>query len=316
MNNLTVKGEGAEKMRKEMRNRLRPLQVVGIVDSEGMFFIAAYKRNDREKGRYVYSLEFKITQMQYSIELLYKLEEFFGCGRVVKDNERTGGYKYVVTSIKDVMGKIIPFFDKNNLLTSKYLDYEVFREGVQMIKDRGGMTEQVYNDINKLRSKKRDIKEIIEFSQEYSTSDKITNDWLVGFIEGDASFQFYIGKSIYASLEIAQSRLRRSLLESIRRYLNAGVVKPKLKEDYEIEELISSRETHRLVISGVRILEERIIPMFKGLELYSIKGKDLEDWKLLIGKYKSGEHKGEEGLKEMLKIKGGMNKGRPERKNS
>ena len=177
----------------------------------------------------------------------------------------------------------------------------------------------MYNDINKLRSnqnKKRGVKEIIEFSQEYSTSDKITKDWLVGFIEGDASFQFYIGKSIYASLEIAQSKLRRSLLESIRRYINAGVEKPKLKEDYEIEELIKSRETHRLVVSGVRILEDRIIPMFKGFELYSIKGKYLKDWKLKIEKYKSGEHKRGEGLKEMLRIKGGMNKGRPERKNS
>ena len=91
-----------------MKNKLRPLRVVARVDSEGMFFYSGIKSNDREKGRYVYSLEFKITQMQYSLELLYKLEEFFGCGRVVKDNERTGGYKYVVTNIKDVMGKIIP----------------------------------------------------------------------------------------------------------------------------------------------------------------------------------------------------------------
>ena len=61
-----------------MNNKLRPLQVVGIVDSEGMFFIAAYRREDRRIHRYVYSLEFKITQMQYSLELLYKLQEFFG----------------------------------------------------------------------------------------------------------------------------------------------------------------------------------------------------------------------------------------------
>ena len=47
-----------------------------------------------------------------------------------------------------------------------------------------------------------------------------------------------------------------------------------------------------------------------------IKGKDLKDWILLIEKLKSGEHKRDEGLKEMLRIKGGMNMGRPERKNS
>lgn len=68
----------AEDMRKEMNNKLRPLQGLGIVDSEGMFFIAAYKRSDRGIVRYVYSLEFKVTQMRYSLELLYNLKEFFG----------------------------------------------------------------------------------------------------------------------------------------------------------------------------------------------------------------------------------------------
>ena len=37
------------------------VEIVGIVDSEGMFFIAAYRRDDRDKRRYVFSLEFKVT---------------------------------------------------------------------------------------------------------------------------------------------------------------------------------------------------------------------------------------------------------------
>lgn len=235
------------------------------------------------------------------------------------DNKSTGGYKYVVTDLGDVVGKVIPFFDKYTLLTSKYLDYEVFREAILMIKDKGGVTEQVFNDINLLRAKsnnKRDIKEIFEFSKYHSTSDKITNDWLVGFIEGDGSFQFYMGKSIYASLEIAQSKARRPLLEAIKEYFKAGAVKPKLNQGYDIEELSSSRGTHRLVISGINILDGKVIPMFKGLELYSIKGEDLKDWINLIEKVKSGDHKREDGFKEMLRIKNGMNKGRPERNNS
>ena len=105
-----------------MKKKLRPLQVVGVVDSEGMFFIAAYKREDRGIRRYVYNLEFKVTQMHYSRDLLYKLQEFFGCGRVVIDNKLMGGYKFVITNLKEVEEKIIPFFDKYNLLTSKYLD--------------------------------------------------------------------------------------------------------------------------------------------------------------------------------------------------
>ena len=156
----------------------------------------------------------------------------------------------------------------------------MFRKAIGVIKDKGSMTEEVFNEINMLReksNKKREIKEIFEFSRDHSTSDKITNDWLVGFIEGDGSFQFNIGKSTYASIEIAQSKARRPLLEAIKVYIKAGAVKPKLNDDYGIKELLSTRDTHRLVRSGRKIIEEKVIPMFKGLELYTIKGEDLKD---------------------------------------
>ena len=54
--------------------------------------------------------------------------------------------------------------------------------------------------------------------------------------------------------------------------------------------------------------------MFKGLELYSNKREDLKDWLKLIEKFRSGDHKREEGLKEMLVIKKGMNRGRRKKK--
>lgn len=299
-----------------MKNLLRPLQVVGIVDSEGMFFIAVYKRKDRNNIRYVYSVEFKLTQMGYSKDLLYKLQEFFGCGRVVIDNKITGGYKYVITDIKNLVEKILPFFDKNVLLTSKYIDYKIFREAILMIKDKGVITEELYNEINKLKAKKGDKKEIFEFSEFHSTLDKITKDWLVGFIEGDGSFQFNIRNPMYASLEIAQSKVRRPLLEAIKEYFKGGLVKPKLNKNYDIKELEKSRGTHRFVLRDIKILEDKVIPMFKELELYSNKQEDLKDWIKLVSKFKSGDHKSEEGLREMLNIKNGMNRGRHKKNNS
>lgn len=295
-----------------MKRKLKRLQVLGLVDSEGMFFIGAYRRLDRKRLRYVYCVEFKVTQMYYSLELLYKLQEFFNCGRVVIDNKKTGGYKYVVTSKKDLWEKIIPFFDENVLLTSKYLDYKVFRKGVKMLIDEGEMTEKMYIDINILRenlNKRRDKREVLKDSEERSVI--ITKDWLVGFIEGDGSFQFSMGKECKASLEIAQSKWRRPLLKKIRDFFNSGAMKPKL--DKELEE---SRDTHRLVLSGKKVIREKVLPMFKEMELFSIKGKDLKDWELLIEKWEKGEDKTVIGREEMLKIKKGMNKGRLERKNS
>lgn len=44
-------------------NKLSPWQIVGLTDSEGMFFAASYLKKGSVNIYYYMSIEFKITQM-------------------------------------------------------------------------------------------------------------------------------------------------------------------------------------------------------------------------------------------------------------
>jgi hypothetical protein len=68
-------------------------------------------------------LEFKVVQKSHSEGVLFKLQNFFSCGTVVIDNRKTDTKKYHVTSINEILNKIIPHFETYPCLTSKFLNF-------------------------------------------------------------------------------------------------------------------------------------------------------------------------------------------------
>lgn len=58
--------------------------------------------------------------------LLEKFITFFNCGRIKKDSRNSVHY-FVVTNIKDITNKIIPFFNKYNIKGVKSLNFAVPR---------------------------------------------------------------------------------------------------------------------------------------------------------------------------------------------
>lgn len=296
-------------------------QVVGLVDSEGMFFAASYERNDRSVARYTYNLEFKITQMAYSKELLIQLQRFFNCGRIVIDNAKTKSLKFTVTDITTIVEVIIPFFDTNPLLSSKFLDYQAFREIAMLIYNSKVLTKDIHVQIENIRKdaneffKKLSGEETFNFSILSAGSNRFTPGWVAGFIEGDGSFQFSIGSTINPSLEIAQSRTRRVLLEQFVAFFNGGSVKPAIKGVTYAKVMATKAVTHRYALRGINKIILYVIPVLDKYTFYSIKGKDYADWKELISLYKEVAHATPSGLAKMKAIKANMNAGRAERKN-
>ncbi|OVE79251.1 hypothetical protein BVY00_00940, partial [bacterium G20] len=66
------------------------------------------------------------------------------CGRIYenrrKDNHRENLYRYCVRSKEDLRNKIVPFFEKYPLQTSKYQDFLVFCKIMDMIKSKAHLT--------------------------------------------------------------------------------------------------------------------------------------------------------------------------------
>ena len=102
--------------------------IAGFVDGEGSFHIAI-QRNPSVKIGWQLVPEFQVSQHLSSKDVLDLMRDTLECG-YVKPNHRHNPndeiYVYVVRSRIDLVTKIIPFFRKFQLRTSKRTDFETF----------------------------------------------------------------------------------------------------------------------------------------------------------------------------------------------
>jgi LAGLIDADG DNA endonuclease family protein len=116
--------------------------VIGFVDGEGCFSIGFVRQPDRAgrkgyKTGYQVSHDFVVTQGASSVECLHELREFFGVGQVYvnrrSDNHREHLYRYVVCRREHLPERIIPYFRRYPLRTSKKYDFAKFAYCVELM---------------------------------------------------------------------------------------------------------------------------------------------------------------------------------------
>jgi hypothetical protein len=100
----------------------------GFVDGEGCFSVGLQRRPDLPLGFQLVP-EFRVSQNAERAIVLQTLQETLGCGRIVEnDRKRTADKTFVlvVRRRSDLIERIIPFFERNPLLSDKRHDFEVF----------------------------------------------------------------------------------------------------------------------------------------------------------------------------------------------
>ena len=137
------------------QERLNPYWLVGFTDGEGCFSISIFKNKTLKSGYQVFP-EFVLTQGAKSLETLEKVRDFFGCGRIYEnkryDNHRESLYRYCVRNKIDLVEKICPFFNKYTLQTAKRNDFELFKQGLEIIKKGEHLTESGFIRIQEIAS--------------------------------------------------------------------------------------------------------------------------------------------------------------------
>jgi hypothetical protein len=116
--------------------------VIGFVDGEGCFSIG-FVRQGGGRGRsgyrtgYQVSHEFAVTQGAQSVSCLHELVAFFGVGQVLGnkryDDHREHLYRFVVRRRADLIERIIPFFRRHPMRTSKQRNFEKFASCVEKV---------------------------------------------------------------------------------------------------------------------------------------------------------------------------------------
>ena len=110
--------------------------ITGFVDGEGCFSITIQKSNNVKLGIQVIP-EFHVSQNSDRTEVLDAIKSRWNCG-YIKENDRRNPRDmtsvYVVRNINDIRNKVIPFFDRYPIFSSKKQDFEKFKIVVGMMK--------------------------------------------------------------------------------------------------------------------------------------------------------------------------------------
>ena len=83
--------------------------------------------------------------------MLEKIPKFFNSVGNIQTNA-DGSITYSVTSIKDLLNIIIPHFEKFPLLTQKQLDFELFKQVVNLMKNKEHLTQDGLYKILRLKA--------------------------------------------------------------------------------------------------------------------------------------------------------------------
>ena len=144
-----------------------PWFITGLVDAEDSFTVSVLK-----SGRFYYcdgsfyliirasklnkiprtDIGFSIAQHSREKLLLEKFITYFNCGRVKKDSKNSVHY-YVVTNVKDITDKILPFFNKYNTKGVKYINFVDWREGAEIIKTKNHLSSIGVERLRTIQSK-------------------------------------------------------------------------------------------------------------------------------------------------------------------
>jgi hypothetical protein len=292
---------------------LDPNYVTGIIDGEGCFYVTFQKHSECVTGWNVRA-GFTIGMHQRDLALLEQIKAHFGVGNVYLQSKKA--YQYRVTSIKDLINVIIPHFIKYPLITQKRADFELFRQIVCLINHKKHVTLEGLLQIISIKAAmnsglsdtlKAAFPNINPVSRPLVSFSGIPSPyWLAGFVDAEGCFMIRslkssthkLGVCIRLTFTVNQHSRDNRLIEGLVGYLGCGSYYPSLSLNQVEFRVSKNSEINKILL------------FFDKYAIQGAKSADYADFKRAAELMKEKAHLTELGIKELLLIKAGMNKGR------
>jgi len=100
-------------------------------------------KNNKYKTGYLVTAIFQISLHRRDEALLKAIKAYFGVGNLYLNRD---GIEFKVQSIKD-LEKIIAHFEQNPLITIKWVSYQLFKQGFEIIKRKEHLTTEGLNKL-------------------------------------------------------------------------------------------------------------------------------------------------------------------------
>lgn len=290
---------------------LHPWFVTGFSDGESTFGISIYKKSASKLGWDVL-IYFQLGLHKKDRIVLEKFKSYFGVGNIYEQDVVD---VYKVQSVKDLKS-IINHFDLYPLITNKRADYELWRQAVEIIKNKEHLTLQGLEKIVAIRATlnrglsdtlKAAFPAIVPFNRPIISRQKILDPyWFSGFTSAEGCFWIYIfkstttktGKAVNLIFTISQHARDEQLIKSFIEYLGCG-------------KFYLNKEAVYIRVTKYSDIYDKIIPFFKKYPIMGVKAIDFKDFCIVADMMKDKKHLSKQGLDLIQKIQTGMNTGRP-----
>lgn len=259
---------------------------------------------------------FKVTQLASNAGILYDLQRFFGAGSVVIDNRKDNTLKYHVQNQADLTNVIIPHFLAYPLVTSKGLNFNDFKQalelkrGVVLPSEGLSVTAAIFQlkeGMNKGRS----------FEDKFnSVFVKVLNpQWVLAFADGEGLFYVYTAmknsrgssyQGVDPSFEVGQSSHDYAVLLSLKAFFDGGYVSPSISDASVLADVRGLRDKSIFKLRDTG----KITLFFDSHSLLTDKLLDYNSFKAILSIKASGEYKTPEGMAKIAAIRGNMNRAR------
>ena len=314
-----------------------PNWVSGFTSAEGCFFINILKSS--KKIRETVQLVFQITQHNRDEQLMKSLVSYFGCGRYVSQKKEFG--YFIVTKFSDITEKIIPFFNKYQVVGVKALDFSDFCKAAELIKNKDHLTKKGIDKIHLIKagmntkritssinsnslSGKRSISTLtrpivnstgIKTPGSFGTegcsarvggTNTNLNPWFItGFIEGEGCFVVNVIKN-----NRLKTGWRIQIEFKIGLHKRDWELLEKIKKFFGVGKVYKQGENAaQYMIHTVKELAVILNHLDKYPPITAKKISDIKQLKLVVNLILNKEHLTDEGVKKIIYIKASMNKG-------
>ena len=122
--------------------------ISGFVDGEGCFCVS-FQPSKRDRFGWEVRPSFSVSQNADRAELLYVIQERWGCGFIRPDrSDKT--VKFEVRNVRDLVEKVLPHFKAYPLLSSKHTDFERFARIFELVSDDRHLQIEGFEEIVRL----------------------------------------------------------------------------------------------------------------------------------------------------------------------
>src|SRR5215218_10303018 len=104
--------------------------IAGYVDGEGSFSVSV-QRNESCRVGFQLVPEFHVSQNGERAQVLEVIRSRLGCGYIKANSKRDRALVFVVRNRKDLLERVIPFFERCPLLSTKRAEFERFARVVR-----------------------------------------------------------------------------------------------------------------------------------------------------------------------------------------